>query len=77
MKLSIFAYHVYCISIAKAPAEFVLHPCDGVETKVAILPTYNNVDEVLINGRYVGNRYGGITEFVKMVCEARPEIQYD
>jgi predicted ATPase with chaperone activity len=55
--------------MTSAPAEFTLHPCNGVSAKVKIQPSPNGRqwDAVTINGKSCGNRHGGIRAFTEMV----------
>jgi hypothetical protein len=81
MRLSIFAYHVQCIAITKAPAVFTLSPCDGVVADVRIEPTRHAAsgsiwDEVTVNGQSAGNRAGGVKAFCKLVAAVKPEIDW-
>jgi len=79
MRLYIFAYHVFQIASTTAPAEFTLHPCDGVSAKVTIEPSPNGHewDAVTINSKSCGNRHGGIKAFTEMVQAVNPVAIYD
>lgn len=80
LRLQIFAGHVANIMTHQAPAQFVLHPCEGVrvEVKIELSVDVNPIwDTVYINGNCAGNRFGGVKEFTALVNAAMPNIQFD
>lgn len=80
MRLSVFAQHVAAIMLDPAPTKFSLHTFTALDVEVRIEPAKNLEghvwDNVYINGRWCGNRCGGVAEYVKMVNAAAPTVEY-
>ena len=82
MRLQIFARHVAGIWAQEANGKpQTYHPCDGIRAEVTITPSHfapsDRVwDQVDINGKWCGNRHGGVKAFCVMVNAAAPEITY-
>ena len=66
MRLSIFAYHISSIMLAKKGDRFTLYYKEGVEG-VEVNVTHEVYDDFLVNGECVGNRHGAIAEYSKIV----------
>lgn len=78
MRLSTFAEQVGQILVAEAPDEFVLRPCRGLKISIRIEAANKQAghtwDSVFVNGKFCGNRLGGVREFTRLVCHAKPEL---
>ena len=81
LRLQIFARHAALIHQQEAdgkPREY--YPCTGVHAIVTVTPAGGSFkgdsiwDNVEINGRHCGNRWGGLKAFTNLVNKVNPKI---
>jgi len=78
LRLRIFAYHVQLIS--RRLGRFTVYPMSSnhaYDVNITASDNGREWDQVTINGKWCGNRSGGVTEFSRLVMLENPTIHAD
>jgi len=80
MRTQTFAHHCTSIMMQEANGKpQTYYPCDGVVAEVVVKPAHWTDDfiwnQVFINGKWCGNRHGGVKAFANMVNCVQPTLE--